>query len=86
MWGKTELECLALAYVQALAADGDVWKPLTRDQVCTLLTDDQARGIAGSLLWSSHYDGWFNAVAQRITDAEGAWSVGGWWHKGRIPA
>jgi len=29
-WGKSEIEWIALAYVQALANDGDTWKKLSR--------------------------------------------------------
>ena len=77
-WGKTEIEVIALAYVQALANNGDKWDRLTRQQVLDLLTKDQAMR-AGSLLTHDYYQRWFDMVADQITDADGAFGVGGFW-------
>ena len=82
-WGKSELEWIALAYVQALAADGDTWKPLTKAQTMALLTDEQRRHTHG-LLKDDFYDGWFQSVRDRITDSDGALSVGGFWNEFRL--
>lgn len=79
-WGKSEIEWIARAYVQALANDGDIWKRLTREQVCGLLTDEQM-GSAYGLLKSDFYQHWFDAVSNQITDAEGAFGVGGFWRR-----
>lgn len=79
-WGKSEMEWIALAYVRALANDGDTWKKLDRDQVYNLLTDEQKHDIHGML--SEHYQWRFDVVAKQITDAVGALGVGGFW--GRI--
>jgi len=80
VWGKSEIEWLALAYVQALANDGDTWKKLTRKRVLLLLTNEQERQTHGLL---SHevplYLQWFDAVSNRLTDADGAFSVRGYW-------
>lgn len=89
-WGKSELEWIALAYVRALANDGDIWKRLSRREVWELLTEEQK---AGGGLYSvlgidveldrDLYGHWFDRVANRITDADGAWSVGGFWNPHR---
>lgn len=79
-WGKTELEVIALAYVQALANNGDKWDRLTREQTYGLLTDEQ-KCSAGSLLTHDYYQRWFDMVADQITDADGAFGVGGFWPK-----
>jgi hypothetical protein len=76
-WGKTEIELIALAYVQALANDGYTWKKLTREQTYTLLTDEQKRRLHGLL--DAFYEGWFQSVSNLITDSDGAFSVGGFW-------
>jgi hypothetical protein len=84
-WGKTEVEIIALAYVQAMANDGDVWKQIPRERVLPLLTDDQKRsGMVYGLLDGDYYQGWFDSVARRITDAEGAFSVRGFWNDYRF--
>jgi hypothetical protein len=82
-WGKSEIEWIALSYVQALANDGDVWKKLTRDEVKTRLTAEQSRQVHG-LLDGSYYQGWFDAVADQISDSEGALGVGGFWNEYRL--
>jgi hypothetical protein len=46
-WMKSEIEWIALAYVQALANDGDTWKHLSREQTYALLTDEQKRHVHG---------------------------------------
>jgi hypothetical protein len=80
IWGKSELEWIALAYVQALANDGDVWKSLTREQTYNLPAEEQ-RGRVHCLLTFEYYDHWFLAVSSRLKDAEGAFSVRGFWRK-----
>lgn len=83
-WGKSELEWLALAYVQALANDGDIWKKLSREQTYNLLTDEQKNSVHGML--TSDFDvyrSWFEAVSNQITDAEGAFGVSGFWNEYR---
>lgn len=82
-WGKSEIEWIALAYVQALANDGDTWKKLTREQTKALLTDEQKRYTHG-LLDHDFYQGWFDAVSNQITDAEGALGVRGFWNEWRL--
>lgn len=82
-WGKSEIEWLALAYVQALAAGGDTWRKLSREEVRELLTDEQRRRVH-FLLKDDFYQGWFDMVSDQISDAEGAFGVRGFWHKGRF--
>jgi hypothetical protein len=82
-WGKSEFEWIALAYVQALANDGDTWKPLTREQTYSLLTDEQKNRTHSQLT----YDGYqyrFDAVSRQIDSAEGAFGVGGYWSRPRV--
>lgn len=81
-WGKSEIEWIALAYVQALANDGDTWKGLSREQTFNLLSDEQKRHTHG-MLEDDFYDDWFQAVSKQITDASGAWGVGGFWNEYR---
>lgn len=84
-WGKSEIEWIALAYVQALENDGDTWKKLTREQTYNLLTDEQKQHVYNML--TSDYDTykfWFELVSERITDANGALSVGGFWSTYRL--
>lgn len=81
-WGKSEIEWIALAYVQALANDGDTWKRLSREQTYALLTDEQRAQVHG-LLTDNFYDGWFQSVSDQITDSDGAFGVRGFWHRGR---
>lgn len=81
-WAKSEIEWIALAYVQALANDGDTWKRLSREQTYQLLSDEQRRRSCG-MLENDFYDDWFQSVSRRITDSDGAFSVGGFWHRGR---
>jgi len=84
-WGKSEVEWLALAYVQALANDGDIWKKLSREQTYNLLTDEQKRAVHGILTSDFDvYQRWFESVSNQITDADGAFDVGGFWHRGRL--
>ena len=81
-WMKSELEWIALAYVQALANDGDIWKRLSRERTYELLTEAQKLRTCG-MLTHNFYDDWFQSVSNRITDSDGAFSVGGFWHRGR---
>lgn len=81
-WGKSELEWIALAYVRALANDGDTWKRLSREQTYALLTDEQKNAVHG-MLTVEFYDDWFQSVRNQITDSDGAFGVGGFWHRGR---
>lgn len=88
-WGKSEIEWIALAYVQALANDGDTWKRLSREQVYKLLTEEQREHVYGMLTTDfDHYKHWFEAVADQITDSDGALGVRGFWnvHRLRAPA
>lgn len=83
-WGKSEIEWLALAYVQALAKDGDTWKKLSREQVYNLLSDDERRYVHGMLTMDfPAYQYWFDAVRDQITDARGAFGVRGFWNEYR---
>jgi hypothetical protein len=79
-WGKSEIEWLALAYVQALAANGDSWTKLSREQVGALLTLDQQRPVR-FLLKDDYYQRWFDMVSEQISDAEGAFGVRGFWNR-----
>jgi hypothetical protein len=81
-WMKSEIEWMALAYVQALANDGDTWKRLSREQTYALLTDEQKRHVHG-MLTSDFYQHWFDSVSRQIVDSDGAFGVGGFWHRGR---
>lgn len=81
-WGKSELEWLALAYVQALAQDGDTWKRLSRERVYELLSDEQ-KSFVHSMLTMDFYKHWFESVSNQITDADGAFGVGGFWNRYR---
>lgn len=80
IWGKSELESIALAYVQALANDGDTWKTLTRERTLELLSDEQRKWVHG-LLKHDWYQGWFDAVSAQISDADGAFGVRGFWYR-----
>lgn len=82
-WGKSEIERIALAYVQALANDGDTWKKLSKEQTYQLLSDEQKRATH-AVLTGSYYDEWFNRVSDLITDSDGALSVGGYWNEYRL--
>jgi hypothetical protein len=79
-WSKSEIEWLALAYVQALAADGDTWKKLSRTETHDLLTDEQ-RLLVHFMLTDDYYERWFDMVRNQISDAEGAFGVGGFWNR-----
>lgn len=81
-WGKSEIEWIALAYVQALANDGDTWKRLSREQTFSLLSDEQKAATHG-MLEDEHYQHWFDAVSNQITDADGAFGVRGFWNEYR---
>lgn len=83
-WGKSEIEWLALAYVQALANDGDTWKKLSRERVLEVLTDEQKRFV-GSMLHDDYYQRWFSGVSDLIIDSDGALAVGGFWNIRRLP-
>lgn len=86
-WGKSEIEWIAHAYVLALATDGDTWKRLTKEQTLQLVVDftkDKTREHSAQYMLErdfSVYNEWFNAVADKLVDAAGAFSVGGWWNK-----
>lgn len=82
-WGKSEIEWIALAYVRALAKDGDEWKRLTREQVLALLSDDEKR-VVRHFLTDGHYNHWFESVRDQITDADGALGVRGFWNEYRL--
>lgn len=79
-WGKSEMEWIALAYVQALANDGDVWKRLSREQAYSLLSDEQKQRVH-PMLTDDFYQHWFDSVRNQITDAEGAFGVRGFWNR-----
>ena len=81
-WGKSELEWLALAYVQALVKNGNTWKKLSREQVYSLLSDEE-KTYVHSMLTDNFYKHWFELVRDQITDAEGAFGVGGFWNRYR---
>lgn len=84
-WGKSEIEWIALAYVQALANDGDEWKRLTRKRTYELLTDEQQRHTCGMLCFDNALDKrWFEMVADQIDSAEGALGVRGFWNEHRL--
>ena len=80
-WGKSEIEWIALAYVRALANDGDTWKKLTRQQTYDLLTDEQKQDTH-CLLNFDYYQDWFDAVSSQIDSYEGARGVRGFWSRG----
>jgi hypothetical protein len=81
-WGKSEIEWLALAYVQALAAGGDTWKKLSKEQVRALLSLDQQQPVR-FMLKDDYYQRWFDMVSDQISDAEGAFGVRGFWRRPR---
>lgn len=84
-WGKSEIEWIALAYVQALANDGDTWKRLTRGQAYELLNNKQRRRVHGLLTFDDDLDKhWFELVSNQITDSDGALGVGGFWNEFRL--
>lgn len=81
-WGKSEIERIALAYVQALAADGDTWKRLSRKQAYDLLSHEQRMHVHGMLTFDDAlYERWFDAVSNQITDSDGAFGVRGFWYR-----
>lgn len=79
-WGKTEIEFIALAYVQALANGGDTWRKLSKRETHELLTPDQQHR-AHPFLTSDFgvYEHWFNLVRDQIKSSAGAFGVGGFW-------
>ena len=81
-WGKSEIECLALAYVQALINAGDTWQKLTREQCHELLTDEQRQFVLPMLTFDNdRYVGWFEMVSEQLASADGAFDVHGFWHR-----
>lgn len=82
-WGKSEIEWVALAYVQALTNDGDEWKRLTKAQVLALLSDEQKRAVH-YFLEDDYYNHWFESVRDQITDSDGALGVRGFWDAHRL--
>ncbi len=81
-WGKSEIERLALAYVQALANAGDTWKKLTREQGHELLTDEQRQYVRNTLTFDNErYVNWFEAVSDQLSDSDGAFEVRGFWYR-----
>ena len=65
-----------MAYVLALAKDGDVWKRLTRERVFGLLTPEEI-GPAYALLKFHYCQFWFDMVADTLIDSAGARKA--WW-------
>lgn len=90
-WGKSEIEWIALAYVRALANDGDTWKRLPKERVWELLTEEQRTSPLYAVLGMDvelrrdFYDHWFQLVADQITDSEGAFGVRGFWYRPKKP-
>lgn len=82
-WGKCEIEELALAYMKALAADGDEWKPLSKKRVRELLPGDE-QGFARFFLADGEYDNWFAAVRRQLADSDSALGVRGFWNEHRL--
>ena len=82
-WGKSEIEQLALAYVEALAAAGDTWRKLSKKETYDLLTDDQLRFVH-FLLKDGYYDHWFEMIRDQISDSDGALGVRGFWNTCRL--
>lgn len=82
-WAKSEIEWLALAYVQALAAGGDTWRKLSKHEVYNLLTEEQ-RGDVYGMLSDEYYDRWFKLVQNQLSSSEGALEVRGFWSEHRI--
>lgn len=79
-WAKSELEWIALAYVQALVNAGDTWKKLTREQVVKHLTAEQLFQTHG-MLQDDYYKDWFEAVQAQLKNADGAFDVRGYWYR-----
>lgn len=79
MWGKTEIEELALAYVTAMARDGDTWHPITDTRAAELLTHDEHRSLIVRLPLGDYprYRAWWDMIAAQLKDAAGAFEVGG---------
>ena len=82
-WGKSEIEWLALAYAQALAAGGDTWRKLSREEVSALITDEQRRLVHFSLK-DDRYKRWFDMVSEQLSSSDGALGVRGFWNERRI--
>jgi hypothetical protein len=82
-WAKSEIEWLALAYVQALVAGGDTWRKLSRGEVRDLLTDEQ-RQLVHFFLKDDYYKRWFDMVSDQLSDSDGALGVGGFWNDFRL--
>lgn len=75
---KTEAECMALGYVQALAASGNTWRRLTRQEVYDLLTPTQRSDAY------VRHDDLFDALFARVADvlaapADVSEAIGGFW-------
>lgn len=82
-WGKTEIESLALAYVQAMEKNSDCWDKLSRQEVISLLTPE-GQGFAAFMLADDYYQRWFDMVSNQICDSDGALGVGGFWNIHRL--
>lgn len=82
-WGKLEIELLALAYVQALAASGDEWRRIpSRAAVFDLLSKSQRSEVHPYLTSSlDRLDQWFAMVADQLTGPDGAMAVGLRWQR-----
>lgn len=83
IWGKSELETIALAYVDALKNDGDTWKKLSRERTLELLTDEEQQ-YPRRLLRDDYYQRWFEIISDQIVDSDGALAVGGFWNLHRL--
>lgn len=84
MWGKTEIECLAWAYVTGLArAGGDSWEAeITPKEAWEVIADSEKgwmheiRNLAGDRPYERYVE-WWDMIANQLKSAEGAFEVGG---------
>ena len=78
MWGKTEIEILAWAYVTGLARDGNTWHTITPERCHQLLDEAEQRFVHPFLpLCGSRYESWWKLIETQLKDSEGAYKVGG---------